>query len=125
MQLVKRAFVYGFLLWLIPFVISVIIFPLKKSDPTFYQSILAVVALLTLISLTVLYFKKVSGNIREGVFLGIIFLVMSLFFDFFFFIWGPIKMSIPNYIKEIGIGYLIYPALTIGIGYLLGRNKIT
>jgi hypothetical protein len=124
MQAIKRAFLYGFLNWLLPFVFSVIIFPLKKSDPVFFQSLITVFSVLILVILAVSYFKKVQGNLKEGVFLGLIFLLVSLFFDFFFFIWGPIKMQPIAYIKEIGIQYLNCLTFTIGIGYLLkARDK--
>ena len=124
MQAIKRALFYGFINWLIPFVFSVIIFPLKKSDPIFFQSLITVVSVLVLVILAVSYFKKVKGNLKEGVFLGIIFLVISLFFDFFFFFWGPIKMAPLAYIKEIGIQYLNCPIFTIGIGYLLKIRNV-
>jgi hypothetical protein len=123
MQLVKRAFLYGFLLWIIPFLASVVIYPLKKTDPAFFQSILGVVSIALAVLLTVHYFRKVHGNLKEGIFLGLIFAIISWFFDFFFFIWGPIKMPLLAYIKEIGIGYLLYIVIPIGFGYLLGRNK--
>jgi hypothetical protein len=123
MQLIKRALSYGFLLWLIPFIASVIIFPLKKTDPAFFQSLLGVVSVALVVVLTVLYFKKAKGNLKEGVFLGLIYAVISWFFDFLFFIWGPIKMPSLTYIKEIGIGYLIYPVIVVSMGYLIGRNN--
>jgi len=123
MQAIKRAFIYGFLLWIIPFLASVLIFPLKKTDPAFFQSLLGIVSIALAVILTVHYFRKTQGNLREGIFLGIIFLLISLFFDFLFFIWGPIKMSVPAYVKEIAVGYLAYPIITIGFGFLLGRIK--
>jgi hypothetical protein len=125
MQLIKRAFLYGFLLWLIPFLASVLIFPLKKTDPAFFQSSLGVISITLAVILTVHYFLKTKGNLKEGIFLGLIFSIVSWFFDFLLFIWGPIKMPLAAYIKEIGIGYLIYPVIAIGFGYLLGRNKNT
>ena len=123
MQLIKRAFIYGFLLWIIPFLASVLIFPLKKTDPAFFQSILGVFSITLAVILTVHYFRKTQGNLKEGIFLGLIFAVISWFFDFLFFIWGPIKMPLLTYIKEIGIGYLIYPTITTAFGYLLGKQK--
>ncbi|HUD09670.1 MAG TPA: hypothetical protein VMR77_02630 [Patescibacteria group bacterium] len=124
MQQIKRAFVYGFLLWLVPFLASVAIFPLKKTDPAFFQSILGVFSITLAVILTVHYFRKTQGNLKEGIFLGLIFAVISWFFDFFFFIWGPIKMPLIAYIKEIGIGYLLYLIITIGFGYSLRKPKI-
>jgi uncharacterized membrane protein len=123
MQLAKRALLYGFLLWLIPFLASVVIFPLKKTDPAFFQSSLGVLSITLAVILTVFYFRKTQGNLREGIFLGLIFAVISWFFDFLFFIWGPIKMPLASYIKEIGIGYLLYLVIATAFGYLLGRSK--
>jgi hypothetical protein len=125
MQLIKRAFIYGFLLWLVPFLASIALFPLKKTDPAFFQSILGVVSIALAVLLTVHYFQKVKGSLKEGIFLGLIFAIISWFFDFFFFIWGPIKMPLIAYIKEIGIGYLIYVVIPVGFGFLLGRVKKT
>lgn len=123
MQLVKRAFIYGFLLWIIPFLASVAIYPLKKTDPAFFQSILGILSITLAVLLTTHYFQKVKGNLKEGIFLGLIFALISWFFDFFFFIWGPIKMLPIAYIKEIGIGYLLYIVIPVGYGFLLGKNK--
>jgi hypothetical protein len=125
MQLIKRAFLYGFLLWIVPFLASVLIFPLKKTDPAFFQSSLGVVSMVLAVMLTVHYFQKVKGNLKEGIFLGLIFALISWFFDFLFFIWGPIKMPLLAYIKEIGIGYLLYIVIPVAFGYLLSRNKNT
>ena len=122
MQAIKRALIYGFLLWLIPFIISIVIFPLKKTDPAFFQSLLGVLSISLAVILAVYYFRKTQGNLREGIFLGLTFSVISWFFDFLFFIWGPIKMPLDAYIKEIGIGYLLYLVIAIGFGFLL-ENK--
>jgi drug/metabolite transporter (DMT)-like permease len=124
MQQIKRALLYGFLLWLIPFLASVVIFPLKKTDLTFFQSILGVLSITLTVILTVHYFRKTQGNLKEGIFLGLIFAVVSWFFDFFFFIWGPIKMPLAAYVKEIGIGYLLYLVIATGFGYSLRKPKI-
>jgi len=123
MQSVKRAFIYGFLLWLLPFVISIAVFPLKKPEPVLFQSLMVVLSVFLVIIFSVHYFQKIKGNLKEGIFLGVIFLLISLFFDFFFFIRGPIKMSVLSYVKEIGITYLVYPIITIGFGFVLGRTK--
>ncbi len=123
MQNIKRALIYGFLLWLIPFLASVVIFPLKKTDPAFFQSLLGVLSMTLVIILTVHYFRKTQGSLKEGIFLGLILAGLSWFFDFLFFIWGPIKMPLDAYIKEIGIGYLLYLVIATGFGFSLGRNK--
>jgi hypothetical protein len=124
MQLVKRAFLYGFLLWIIPFLASVVIFPLKKTDPAFFQSSLGVISMALVVLLTVHYFRKVQGSLKEGILLGLIFAIISWFFDFLFFIWGPIKMPLAAYVKEIGIGYLLYIVIPVAFGYSLRKPKL-
>lgn len=124
MLLAKRALLYGFLLWIIPFLASVVIFPLKKTDPAFFQSLLGVFSITLAVILTVHYFRKVQGNLIGGIMLGLIFAVISWFFDFFFFIWGPIRMPFVAYIKEIGIGYLVYIFIAISFGYSLMKPKL-
>jgi EamA domain-containing membrane protein RarD len=124
MQLIKRTFTYAFLLWLVPFLLSVAIFPIKKTDPAFFQSLMTIISALFVVILSIYYFRKTQGNLKEGIFLGVIFLVVSLFFDFFFFIWGPIKMPLAAYVKEIAVGYLIYPIITIGFGYAFRKQQI-
>jgi hypothetical protein len=55
---------------------------------------------------------------------GGLWLLISMVFDLFMFSWGPMAMSFADYMKDIGLTYLIYPIVTIGIGYLLEkRNK--
>ena len=124
MLLAKRALLYGFLLWIIPFLASVVIFPLKKTDPAFFQSLLGVFSITLVVILAVHYFKKTQGSLKGGIFLGLIFAVISWFFDFFFFIWGPIKMPPTAYIKEIGIGYLVYIFIAVSFGYSLRKPKL-
>ena len=123
MKSIKNALIYGFLLWIIPFIISIAMFPFKKPEPFLFHSLMTVISVTTVVIFSILYFKKIEGNLKEGIFLGIIFLAVSLSFDYFMFIWGPIKMSVPDYIKEIGITYLVYPIITIGYGYLLTNKK--
>ena len=123
MSSIKNALIYGFLLWLIPFIISIAIFPFKKPEPFLFHSLMTVISVATVVIFSILYFKKTNGNLREGIFLGLLFMAISLSFDYFMFIWGPIKMTVLAYIKEIGVTYLIYPIITIGYGYLLGLKK--
>jgi galactitol-specific phosphotransferase system IIC component len=82
-----------------------------------------VVVAVTVLS-TTLYFKKTEAKfLREGVWLGIVFLVISLAIDLLMFSWGPMAMPLIDYIKDIGFTYLLIPVITIGMGYLL-RSKL-
>ena len=116
---------FGFLTWLIPFVISFFIFPLKSSHRPLFESIMAVVVTSSAVLFAVLYFRKLtSGFLRQGVLIGIIWFVVNILIDLMLFMEGPMKMSFADYMMDIGLTYLIIPAVTIGFGFLLRQKSI-
>lgn len=86
----SKALLYGFLVWIVPFAVSVL---------------------------------DLSAFLSEGVRIGAVWLAISLFIDLLLFMEGPMKMSLLDYVKDIGLTYLIIPTITIGFGYLLGRYE--
>lgn len=124
MKSTKLALLYGFLLWLIPFIVAFFIFPLRESERPLFETIMAVTVTLAVVVLSILYFAKInSGYLREGVRIGILWFVISIVIDLLLFMWGPMKMSFLNYMYDIGFTYLIYPTVTVGFGYLLQRKS--
>lgn len=120
----KKVLLFGFLVWLIPFGVSVLIFPLKTSLPALFESIMPVVITLCVTLFAILYLRKLESNIlREGIWLGLMWLAVSIILDLFLFMWGPMKMSFVDYMMDIGLTYLIIPTVTIGFGYLLQRQR--
>ena len=118
MKTLKTDLLYGFLLWILPFIISVLTFPLKAGEPALYHSILGIISIFFAVVLTVIYFRKIDTNLRNGILLGLFFLIESLIFDFIMFIWGPINMAWDIYIKQIGIGYFVYLFIAVGFTFL-------
>lgn len=124
MKSFKLALLYGFLVWLIPFVVAVLLFPIRTSDRPFFESIMPVVITICVVIFSSLYFKKVEQNfIREGIQTGIIYLGVSLVIDLLMFSWGPMAMPLVDYVKDIGFTYLLVPAITIGFGYILEKKR--
>lgn len=120
----RVALVYGFLLWLIPFAAAMTLFSIRNSDRIFFETIMPVVITITVVVLSYLYFKNTSGAyLKEGIVIGILWLAMSIVFDLSMFTWGPMAMSLIDYLKDIGITYLVYPTVTIGIGYLMETKQ--
>ena len=119
-----RPLFFGFLVWLIPFAVSVVIYPLKQTGSPLFETIMPVTLTLVGAVFSVLYFKPLKANyIREGWTLGVAFLAISIALDLLLFMWGPMKMTFGNYVIDIGLTYLIYPIITVGFGYLL-VNKL-
>ena len=114
---------FGFLVWLIPFVVSCIIFRLKASMPALFESIMPVVVVACTVVFAVVYLRKLKANfLKEGIIVGIIWLAICLVLDLLLFMEGPMKMSLADYMMDIGLVYLTIPTITVGLGWLLGKK---
>ncbi|MEK6756224.1 MAG: hypothetical protein AABZ02_08745 [Bacteroidota bacterium] len=123
MKSVAKALLYGLAVWVIPFVVAIMIFPLRESDRPLFESIMPVAVTLAVVFFANRYFLGVEGAfVREGILLGALWLVISMVIDLFMFSWGPVKMSFVDYVKDIGITYLLMPVITVGMGQLLRRK---
>jgi hypothetical protein len=125
MKEIKKKLMYGVLLWAIPFVVSIFVFPLRSSDRPLFESIMPVVVVLCVVIFSALYFRKWADSkfISEGIVLGILWLVISLAIDLALFMpETPMQMSLVDYIKDIGLIYLMIPVITIGFGYILSKR---
>jgi len=125
MKSIKKALLYGFLVWLIPFIVSFLIFPLKSSNRALWESIMPVVITISAVPFLILYFSKLQAHfLKEAVLLGIIWLAISLILDLLLFMEGPMKMSFADYMMDIGLTYLMIPTISIGFGCLLEKRRI-
>jgi hypothetical protein len=124
MKSFKLAAIYGFVLWAIPLTVAFVLFPLHNNQRPLFESLMAVTLASCSVVLASLYLRKVEANfLREGILLGILWPVMSIALDLLIFTWGPMKMSLSDYLMDIGVTYLIFPAITIGMGYLLEARR--
>jgi hypothetical protein len=114
MLLWKRAALLGCLSWLIPFVVSFVVFPLKKVNAPLFGTSMDLVVLVTGAALLNRYFRSRPVTVREAVLVGIMWLTLNLAFDFPMFAYGPMKMTASTYYSEIGLGYLLLPAFAFG-----------
>ena len=55
--------------------------------------------------------------------IGAAWLVINLVIDLPLFSAGPMATPLADYVKDIGLTYLIIPAVTIGMGYLLEKKS--
>jgi len=120
MKSIMKAVAYGFAVWVIPFVVAIMIFPIRISDRPLFESIMPVVVTLSVVSFSILYLRTMqSGFLKESIILGLVWLAISILLDLLMFMpESPMKMSFVNYMKDIGLTYLIIPTITIGFGYL-------
>jgi hypothetical protein len=115
---------FGFLIWLIPFLVSFVIFPLRNTNRPLFESIMPVVLVLAVMIISVLYFKKIEKeSLKEGLIAGVLWFVLSLVIDLMLFLpASPMQMSFSDYMIDIGLTYLIILMIPIGIGALVNKK---
>jgi hypothetical protein len=115
---------YGFLLWLTTFLVSMVIYPLKDISVPLFDSLIPVaLSALTLLFLY-LYFKGVpSGYAKAGLVAGIVWIILNIMLDQLLFSWGPMQMTLTDYLYDIGLTYLLIPVITTGAGYLMDKAR--
>jgi hypothetical protein len=119
-----RLLLFGFLSWLLTFGASVCLFSLKKDNERLFEMLMGIVLTCCTVLFTLLYFRRVRAEfIREGVLLGLAFLVCNILFDLPLFMAGPMQMPLPRYLKDIGIAYLSMPVVSVGFGYALQKFR--
>ncbi len=119
-----RVGLFGFLTWLVPFVVSILIFPIRESQRPLFESIMPVVVTACVVAFSILYFRKLEGGfLREGILIGVVWFAINIVLDLLMFMEGPMKMPFPDYMMDIGLTYLIIPTVTISSGYLLERHR--
>lgn len=124
MTSIKKALIFGFLVWVIPFAVAFMIFAIRESNRPLFESIMPVVLTGCIVLFSALYFKKAqSASTVEGLKLGLIWLAISLVIDLLMFMQGPMKMPLGNYMADIGLTYLMMPIITTGYGYLSEKTK--
>jgi len=114
-----KAFLYGLAVWAVPFIIAMLIFPLRETERPLFESIMPVAVALCVVIFAVLYLKNLEMNfLSEGIRLGILWFIISIAIDLLLFSWGPMQMNFEDYMKDIGITYLMMPVITMGMGWL-------
>ncbi|MBI2267891.1 MAG: hypothetical protein HYU80_00380 [Candidatus Blackburnbacteria bacterium] len=122
----KTAILLGVVIWAFTFTVAILVFPLRATERPLFESIMPVVLTLTTVAASYFYLKRVKkGFVMQGLCLGIIWLAINLLLDSLMFSWGPMKMSLSDYIKDIGVTYLIIFIIPLGFGYLLEFKENT
>ena len=118
---------FGFILWLIPFIVGFLFVDAKGNfliPETFFKSIMIVVGSLVGVILAVRYFKDINSDfVIEGILLGSVWLVINLAIDIFLVTLGFFPMTIIRYFTDIGLRYLSIPIFTTGLGFALKQRS--
>lgn len=120
-----KIILYGFILWLAPFVVSFFIYPLKTAGSPLFESIMPLVISLSVVVLAFLYLKNLERDyVKEGVVIGVSWFMTSILIDLLLFLSpSAMQMSFSDYMMDIGITYLMIPFITVGMGFLAAAVK--
>lgn len=132
-----RNVLYGILVWVIPFAVSFIVFPLIAVDYSFpFNTLMLVVGGVTGVAFLVAYFGRVEQDyLKEGVAVGIVWFVINVVLDLAILLpmvaafnkgktlepWQILTYA--NYFPRIGLRYLLIPITAIGFGVALKRKQ--
>ena len=114
-----RRLIAGALSWLVPFLVAV---PLYGRDgtltiePALFKSIMIVISSITAAILIIWFFKNVRASYtREAVISGLVWLAINWALDAVVLV-GFLGMLPGDYLTQIGIRYLMIPAIVIAAG---------
>jgi len=116
-----KIMLFGFLSWLIPFVVAFLFYD-RNGQPTmdifFIKSILMVVSAIFGAYLLIVYFKRLKDNfLKEGFVVGVSWLAINWLPDILILL-PMAKMSFEAWFTQIGLRYLAIPIFSISFGYI-------
>lgn len=108
------------MVWLIPFLVSFVVFPLKETMRPLFESIMPLVLTITVITLTYYYLKDMDADFaKAGVIAGVVWFAISIIVDLALFLpASPMQMGFTDYMMDIGLTYVMIPVITTGMGYM-------
>jgi hypothetical protein len=119
-----RLFLYGLILWVIPFITAIPLFQLIGNNRVFFKSVMGVILVITTSLLWNYYLKKVDALFFKHAWLAsLIWIFMSVIPDLLAYIIG-FKMQLFVYLSEIAISYLAIPAILLTSAWLIEKKKI-
>jgi len=113
----------GFLSWLLPFVFSFLVFPLKQANAPLFDAVMALAVVVVAGLLSRWYFRDLAAGVGHAALIGFLWLAINLILDYPMFSYGPMRMSAARYYAEIGSGYLLYPAFLASAAWAFGRQR--
>jgi hypothetical protein len=118
----KRAILLGIALWVIIFFeVSILMFGFGLTGGVVYYTVHYILAAVFLAIASMVYFKK-AGSIKEGLFLGLIFIVVGAILD--------AAITVPLFVKDYSkffngvmlAGYLETLVVPVLVGILKGKK---
>ena len=114
----RRRLIGAFLTWLVPFVCAIPFYGKDGLliDIQLFKSLMIVVGSITAAILIIWLFRSVEiGYTREAVITGVTWLLTNWVLDLIVLV-GLLGMNLPDYATQIGLRYVVIPAMVIAAG---------
>lgn len=106
---------FGFMVWIIPTIVTYI--TSLTSGLYLFDVVSALTIAISVIVFTYLYFKHINSHlIREGIIIGLIWLLISVVLDIILILLGVTKLTLLEYATYVVPLYIIIPVVTVGFG---------
>lgn len=125
----RRRLAGAFLTWLVPFAAAIPFYGPDglMIDQQLFKSIMIVVGSITAAILIVWCFRPVGKNFtHEAIVTGLVWLLANWILDLIVLV-GLLGMALPDYAAQIGLRYLVIPAMVIAAGVVAdgaGKRKL-
>ena len=117
---IKLGIIYGFLIWLLTYIISSIVQPVIIENIEYVNIIVPLSIIIVTGFFGILYIRNIAENeVIEGIKVGILFIIIDVILDIIFFIKKKKKnVLILNYPMHVGYMIIIMLTITTLLGYL-------
>ena len=120
MKKVLRYLLFGIGVWAIPFAIGMALFPMIPPESALFDTLVSVAMSASAGGLSYLYLRRVARpDLASGLMVGLGWAVIALALDSPMLLNGLFGMSVAEYFADIGLTYLMIPAIAGCIGLAL------
>jgi len=119
-----RVCLFGFFLWALVFAAGMAMYTWRIQERALFESAIAVVLAAVTAGLTTLYLARLGRMWRRhAIAIGIVWPSLCVVLDAPLFSEGPMRMSLSDYLMDIGVTYLMIPIITSAMLYQAARPR--
>ena len=123
MKSILRYLLFGIGVWAIPFAIGMFLFPVLPPETSLFDTLVTVAMSASAGGLSYLYLRRLARpDLTGGLMAGLGWAVLAVALDLPMLLTGLFGMSAAEYFADIGLTYLMIPAIAGCIGLALRRT---
>ena len=109
---------FAVLAWLVPFLMSVCIYPWRQAQRPLFEIVMSLTLTANTALLGLLYLRRPRrSRVVQAIWAGAIWMAANWALDLLMFTSGPMQMPPGQYVSEIAGAYLVIPVITVALGW--------